>query len=145
MQVEQQWVIVGLGVLGFFLTWTGMVISVTRAVSAIKSDTSEKIAIETTKITDRLNEIHAQFEEDQRTQDNRFGEVALSIRQYVANVEKEMHQIEIWGRDNFVLKSDYVEAMRRLERIMEKMASDVAGNFKSLGDKIDTHRNREEK
>lgn len=139
----EQWVVIALGVAGFFLTWTGMVVSVTRAVATIKEDTAERVSTETEKITSRLNKLSEQFELDQRTQDSRFGEVALSIRQYIANVEKEMHQIEIWGRDNFVLKTDYVEAMRRLERSIEKMASDVRDNFKDLGDKIDN--NREEK
>jgi len=67
----------------FLLTWTGMVVAVTRAVTSIKLDTAEKMTQETTKITERIDVLSRQFEEDQRTQDNRFGEVALSIRQYV--------------------------------------------------------------
>lgn len=145
--METQWIIVGLGVIGFLLTWTGMVVSVTRAVSAIKTDTSvavttikedtaKEVASETSKITARLNEMIDRFEEDQRSQDNRFGEVALSIRQYVANVEKEMHQIEIWGRDNFVLKSDFFKALDRVEDAINRMGTNIREELKSLREEI---------
>lgn len=132
---------IGLGVLGFLLTWTGMVVAVTKAVTSIKTDTAEKIAQETTKITDRLNRLSEQFEEDQRTQDNRYGEVAMSIRQYVSNVEKEMHQIEIWGRDNFVLKSDFVKAVDRLEKAMTNMAADIKTDLRTIFDRMEEKRN----
>lgn len=139
--VDHWEITIGLGVLGFLLTWTGMVVAVTKAVTSIKTDTAEKIAQETTKITDRLNRLSEQFEEDQRTQDNRYGEVAMSIRQYVSNVEKEMHQIEIWGRDNFVLKSDFVKAVDRLEKAMTNMAADIKTDLRTIFDRMEEKRN----
>lgn len=130
--METQWIVVGLGVLGFFLTWTGMVVAVTRAVSSIKEDTGNRITTETAKITEQLKEISDRFEADQRTQDNRYGEVATAIRQYVANVEKEMHQIEIWGRDNFVLKSDFKDALGRVESAIANMGAIIREELKII-------------
>ena len=132
-----QWVTLGLGVAGFLLTWTAMIISMTRAVGAIKDSTDEKITEETSKITERISKLATQFDEDQRTQDHNFGETALSIRQYVANVEKEMHQIEIWGRDNFVLKSDFLALMKRVEDSLSRLSSEIKTDFTRVHERLD--------
>jgi hypothetical protein len=126
-----------LGASGFLVTWTGTVIGLTKSVAAIKSDTSERLADETSLISDKITKLTEHFEADQRTQDSRFGEVALSIRQYVANVEKEMHQIEIWGRDNFVLKSDFIDTAKRLEAAIDRMSSDIKTDLRRLANKLD--------
>lgn len=120
-----QWLTLGLGTVGFLLTWTGMVVSITRAVTSIKADTSERITEETKKVTERVTCAIEKFDEDQRTQDSRFGEVALGIRQKVADVEKEMHAIEIWGRDNYVLKNDFKADINRLETMFLRCADDI--------------------
>jgi hypothetical protein len=127
----------GLGTLGFFLTWTAMVVTVTRAVTNIKSSTDQKVAEETAKITERLNGLSEQFEEDQKIQDNRVGEGMLSLRQYTANIEKEMHKIEIWGRDNFVLKPDFHAAIHDLGEAIGRLASDVKDDFRLMHQKLD--------
>jgi hypothetical protein len=154
-----QWMTLGLGLAGFLITWTGTIVALTRAVTTIKSDTSEKISTETAAITekmaanktdllekvgtetaaisDKITRLTEHFETDQRSQDNRFGEVALAIRQYVANVEKEMHAIEIWGRDNFVLKSDFTDTARRLEAAIDRMSIDIKTDLRALSSKID--------
>lgn len=125
-----QWVTLGLGVAGFVLTWTGMLISIAKAVGQIKTSTDDKIASETKTITDRITKLSEQFEEDQRKQDNSFGEIALGIRQYVNSVEKQIHMVEIWSRDNFVLKSDFMLAIERL-------SAEMKDNFKTLMAKLD--------
>jgi predicted NBD/HSP70 family sugar kinase len=132
-----QWIVLLLGAAGFIITWTRTTVTVTRAVDKIQMDTAEKISEETNKVTERLGKMMEQFEQDQRTQDNRFGEVGLSIRQYIVNVEKEMHQIEIWGRDNFVLKSDFMKATERLEHAIKDMAADIRTDMRTLASKID--------
>lgn len=154
-----QWMTLGLGAVGFLITWTGTVIGLTKSVNAIRSDTSEKIATETAAITekvakartdmmekivsemaaiiDKITKLTEHFEADQRVQDNRFGEVALSIRQKVADVEKEMHQIEIWGRDNFVLKADFLDTAKRLEDAINRMSSDIKTDLRAMSAKMD--------
>lgn len=154
-----QWMTLGLGAAGFLITWTGTVIGLTKSVNAIRTDTSEKIATETAAITDKMarnkadllekvgsetsaivdkiTKLTEHFEADQRVQDSRFAEVGMSIRQYVANVEKEMHQIEIWGRDNFVLKSDFIDTAKRLEAAIDRMSSDIKTDLRAMSAKMD--------
>jgi hypothetical protein len=117
-----QWIVLLLGAAGFIITWTRTTVTVTRAVDKIQMDTAEKISEETNKVTERLGKMMEQFEQDQRTQDNRFGEV---------------HQIEIWGRDNFVLKSDFMKATERLEHAIKDMAADIRTDMRTLASKID--------
>ena len=54
------------------------------------------------------------------------------MRQYIANVEKEMHQIEIWGRDNFVLKSEFVKATDSIRADIKAMAADIKADIRDL-------------
>src|SRR6266403_3539951 len=124
-----QWIALVLGAAGFVITWTRTAVSITRAVDKIESDT-------TSKITSELAKIMEQFNEDQKTQDNRVAEVGLSVRQYIANVEKEMHQIEIWSRDHFVLKADFMKTAERLENAITNMTSDIKSDLRLLTTKI---------
>lgn len=152
------WLNVGLGVAGFLLTWGGIWYSWGKIVGSInvntatqiallkedfsakldklKEDTAEKVASETSEIKSSIAELSHRFDEDQRIQDNRFGEVAIAIREYVAKVEKEMHQIEIWGRDNYVLKSDFLLAAQRIEMAIKEMRGEIKDDIKSLDKKV---------
>lgn len=136
MENIPQWVTVGLGVVGFFVTWTGIAIGWGKAVGTITSEikeyTSDKISSETKKIQDDLRGLTEHFEDSQRTQDSNVSEVIFSIRQYVANVEKEMHQIEIWGRDNYVQKPEFSAALNRIEEGMRIMAREVRADIRAL-------------
>lgn len=132
-----QWATLILGALGFAATWTIGVIGVTRAVESIKEYASNKIDAETEKINGRLSALIGKFEDDQKKQDHNFGEVGAAMRQYISNVEKEMHEIEIWGRDNFVLKDDFVKATDSLGKAIRDMAADIKSDFKDLNTKID--------
>ena len=133
----REWITLALGCLGFMLTWTGMVIAVTRAVTAIKTSTDEKIEEETDKITARMNSIIRDFHEEQKTQDDRYGETASAIREYVSLVEKKVYEVELWGRDNFVLRPDFNVSTSRLETSIDRMATDVKDDFKTVYKKLD--------
>lgn len=148
MDAYLPWVMAVLGALGFFITWNRIVVGVTQAIGVIKTNTSKMVTDETEKITKQfsieiiemtkaLNRLSEKFEEDQRTQDNRFGETAMSIRQYVAIVEKEMHQIEIWGRDNYILKSDFLLAVSRIELAIKEMHGEMKNDLKDLSYKVE--------
>jgi len=69
----------------------------------------------------------------QKSQDSAFGEVALSLRRAVENAEKTMHQIEIWGRDNYVQKPEF-ESLRAdikgLRGDIHGLISEIKQDFK---------------
>lgn len=111
------------------------------AVANIKSDLAKQIAAEREETMAGFADLKAEFLKDQKAQDHNFGEVGAAMRQYIANVEKEMHEIEIWGRDNFVLKDDFVKATNRLEAAIINMASDIKTDLRGLTAKIDARNN----
>jgi hypothetical protein len=86
-----QWIVLLLGAAGFIITWTRTTVTVTRAVDKIQMDTAEKISEETNKVTERLGKMMEQFEQDQRTQDNRFGEHA--IKDMAADIRTDMRTL----------------------------------------------------
>ena len=132
-----QWAALVLGVIGFGVTWTGGVIAITRFAEKIKLDTSEKVTAASDVHHAQLADLRSEFLREQKQQDHNFGEVGAAMRQYIANVEKEMHEIEIWGRDNFVLKDAFEKATDRLEAAIQGMAASIKSDFKDLNVKID--------
>jgi len=132
-----QWAALILGILGFGITWTGGVIGITRTVEKIKQDTSDKVSAASEVHAAQLSDLRAEFMREQKVQDHNFGEVGAAMRQYIANVEKEMHQIEVWGRDNFVLKDAFDKATDRIEGAIRDMAASIKSDFKDLNAKIE--------
>lgn len=128
-----QWVTLILGALGFAATWTIGVIGITRAVESIKEYASTKISAETEKLSGKLSALSERFEEDQKTQDHNFGEVGAAMRQYIADVEKKVREIEIWGRDNYAMKDD----VRDILKDIKDMRADIKSDFRDLNAKID--------
>ena len=130
---EFQWATLILGVLGFIVTWTGGVVAITNAVKNIKEYSAEKISDETDKISEKLVKMAAKFEHDQVTQDHNFGEVGAAMRQYIADVEKKVREVEIWGRDNYAMKDD----VRDILKDIKDMRADIKSDFRDLNAKID--------
>lgn len=108
-----------------------------QAVEQVKAALKKQIDDERDKIILKLEELEQRFDREQKSQDHNFGEVGAAVRQYIANVEKEMHEIEIWARDNFVLKDDFVKATDRLEDAIKAMAASIKSDFRDLTKKID--------
>lgn len=133
-----QWAMLLIAVGGFSLTLLTGIVSLTRAVERIKADTSEKIADLNAIMLGRLSELADKFDKDQRVQDHNFGEVGAAMRQYVADVEKKVREVEIWGRDHYVLKEDFMVATDAIRADIRAMASDIKSDLKDLNAKIDT-------
>lgn len=131
-----QWLALALGFLGFLVTWTGGIIGAFKAVSNIKEDTTEKIAAVELRIEEKVAELLEKFVDEQRVQDQRFGEVGAAMRQKIADVEKEMHAIEIWGRDNYVLKSEFIKATDQIRADIKAMGSEIKTDIKELTSKL---------
>ena len=107
-----QWVTVGLGALGFLITWSGMWFGAGIFVEKLRGELKEHVETERDKVIVLIRELEGKFEDEQKSQDRKFGEVGAAMRQYTADVEKKQREIEIWGRDNYVQKSEF-ETMRQ--------------------------------
>lgn len=107
------------------------------AVANIKADLAKQIAAEREETITGFADLKAEFLRDQKAQDHNFGEVGAAMRAYIASVEKEMHEIEIWGRDNFVLKDDFVKATDRLEKAILNTSSEIKADLRSIAAKIE--------
>ena len=106
-----QWFTLGLGALGFLLTWTGMVISVTRAVNKIKED----------------------IEQEQRTKDDQASVLTQTLRDRLSS-------IELFGRDNYVLKRDFLDALAKVETTLIRTTDDIKKDIRSLANLISNRR-----
>jgi len=131
-----QWLTLTLGVLGFLITWTGLAIGWGRMIESIKQDTSKKVADASIVHADNLAALRAELIQIGKDRDANFGEVGIALRQKIADVEKEMHEIEIWGRDNYAFKVDVREIMKDIK----EMRSEIKEDFRELSAKIDSRR-----
>ena len=57
------------------------------------------------------------------------------MRQKIAEVESEMHKIEIWGRDSYVQKPE----LNDLRRDIKEFAADIKKDVRELSAKMDKH------
>ncbi len=129
-----QWVTIGLGALGFLITWTGMWFGAGRFVEQMRAEFKKHIGDERDKIIAEVDKLEEKFEDSQRTQDHNFGEVGAAMRQYITDVEKKVREIEIWGRDNYVQKSEFEKATDRLTDAIKSMGADIK---EDLRDRLD--------
>lgn len=143
-----QWAVLILGILGFAVTWTGGVIGLTRFASSIKQDTSEKIAAEVLERTKalgdavaarskELDDLRREFAIAQKTQDSHVGEMGAALRRFIETVEKEMHDIELWGRDHYVQKGEFEKATDSIRADIRAMGAEIKSDIKELNNKID--------
>jgi hypothetical protein len=128
-----QWATLILGVLGFLITWTGLAIGWGRLIENIKHDTTQKVAAASADHADNLAALRVELMALHKDHADNVGEVGLSLRQKIADVEKEMHEIEIWGRDNYAVKDD----MREIMKDIKAMRAEIKTDFKELNAKID--------
>lgn len=127
-----QWVTIGLGACGFLGTWILGAFRLGRAVEQMRSGVKEQIEEEREKIVEKIEEIESRFEADQKTQDHNFGEVGAAMRQYIADVEKKVREIEIYGRDNYVKIPDFERALDRIGLTMEKGFAELKEDIRQL-------------
>lgn len=142
-----EWAMVCLTGAGFLLTAGGVLGGCIWAVAKIKSDIDEKITAERIRIdtifeAERENDARsmkdfaAQFASEQKVQDHNAGEMGAALRQYIANVEKSMHEIEIWGRDHYVQKPEFEKAVDALRSDITRLGADIKTDIRNLDNKI---------
>lgn len=128
-----EWAMVSIAAGGFLVTIGSVLGGCIWAVARIQRGMDTKIATESTARAAAITAAMTRFEDAQTVQDHNFGEVGLSLRRFIEEVEKEMHRIEIWGRDNFALKHDVAD----LRTDIKDMRKDIKDDFTALNSKID--------
>lgn len=134
-----QWVTIALGALGFLITWTGMWFGAGRFVEQMRAEFKKHIGDEREKIIAELKKLEEEFEDSQRAQDHNFGEVGAAMRQKIADVEKQLNDVQIWGLNNYVQKSEFEKATDRLADAIKSMGADIKADIRELNAKIDKH------
>lgn len=138
-----QWATLGLGFLGFLLTWTGMVVGGTWALGKLNKDISDKIAAEKHDVATKFaaessarakalaDAVYARDVELDVIR-KEFGETGHALRRYMEGIEKEMHTIEIWNRDNYVQKGEFERAIDSIRSDIRALSSEIKIDFKEL-------------
>lgn len=128
-----QWVMLGLGALGFLGTWILGAFRLGRAVEQMRAAVKEQIDDEREKIIGKIDALEARFEAEQKAQDHNFGEVGAAMRQYIADVEK-------FGLKNYVQKEDFKEAIGQVVSQIREGNAEIKAELKDLQKQIIEHR-----
>jgi DNA-binding transcriptional MerR regulator len=123
------WLTLALGALGFIVTWFLGAFKLGRSVEQMKAAIKTENADERNKIIDRVELMERRFEDAQKDQDHNYGEVAAAVRQYVADVEKKVREVELYGRDNYVRIPEFEKAMDRLSGDLKSFAAEIKKDF----------------
>ena len=137
MKEYYPWISIGIVIFGFLVQGFFGSFRLGQAVGEMKASFKEQIDEERQKAISKIDAMEARFDQDQSAQDHNFGEVGAAMRQYIADVEKKIREVEIWGRDNYVLKGEFEKATDRLEDAIKHMAADIKTDFRNLSNKID--------
>lgn len=138
-----EWAMLIIAGAGFLITAGTVIVAVTRGVENIKQDTTEKIGSLRTEVGRERQEILDRFAEEQKSQDSHFGEMGNALRRYIETVEKEMHRIELWGRDNYVKQPDFERAIDAIRQDFRALGNDIKKDFRDVFDKIDARAEKE--
>ena len=150
---EGEWVAIGIAGIGFLIQGATALVMRTRDQEQIKQSIEKLIASEKLARTEALNravedrdeeleKIVRDWNANQRAQDSAVGEMGLSLRRFIEAVEKEMHKIEIWGRDNYVQKPE-LDSVRNdikvlgmsIKEMFLEMKTDFKDDIRELKDK----------
>jgi hypothetical protein len=127
-----QWATLALGSLGFIGTWILGAFKLGSAVEQMRTSVRDEISADRAKFLDRLNALEDKFISDQKTQDHNFGEVGAAMRQYIADVEKKVREVEIYGRDNYVKIPDFEKALTKLSLDIKDAVAEIKGDIKDI-------------
>jgi len=132
-----EWTMVCIASGGFTITVGGTLAGCVWGVAKIKQYTVEQIAAEQLIRAKTIADVAKTFAEDQKTQDHNMGEMGSALRRFIEAVEKEMHQIEIWGRDHYALKNDVEKSTNALLMYVKEMRTEIKADLLNLGVKLD--------
>lgn len=127
-----QWVMLGLGAFGFLSTWILGAFKIGRAVEQMRAGVREEIKQERNSIVEKIDALESRFDADQKAQDHNFGEVGAAMRQYIADVEKKVREVEIYGRDNYVKIPDFERAIERLSADFKSAVGEIRDDIREI-------------
>jgi hypothetical protein len=130
------WISVGVVIIGFIGQGLFGSFRLGRAVEQMKAALKQDIKDERDSILERIEKIKSEFLEEQRNQDHNFGEVGAAMRQYIADVEKKVREVEIYGRDHYVQKSEFDKATNSIRADIREMAADIKTDLRTRIDDL---------
>jgi hypothetical protein len=103
-----------------------------QAVEQVKAALKKQIDDERDKVLAEIKAMEIRFDADQKTQDHNFGEVGAAMRQYIADIEKKVREVEIYGRDNYVKIPDFEKAIDRIGETMAAGFTEIKEDIRRL-------------
>jgi hypothetical protein len=133
-----EWGMLSVAVLGFLITAGSVLGGCVWAVAKINMEVSARIDQERISTDQALKDLAADFAENQRTQDHNFGEMGSALRRFIESVEKEMHKIEMWGRDHYAQKPEVEKAIGALREDIKAGFTEIKNDIRALSTKVDS-------
>jgi predicted transcriptional regulator len=127
-----QWLTLGMGAVGFLATWMLGAFKLGRVVEQMRAAIKQDIADERESILSKIENLEAKFIDEQKSQDHNFGEVGAAMRQYIADVEKKVREVEIWGRDHYVQKTDFQAMLEQLRDDLKAAVGEIKEDIRRL-------------
>jgi hypothetical protein len=127
-----QWLTLGLGAAGFVATWVLGAFKLGRAVEQMKSGVKDDMAAEKLARLEAIDALREEFADGQKAQDHNFGEVGAAMRQFIADVEKKVREVEIWGRDHYVQKEDLKGLIDQLRSDFKEAVGEIKDDIRSI-------------
>jgi hypothetical protein len=140
----EQWLQVG----GFLIVVGGVIwgaanlkSSILQEIASVQTKMSERISAEvlartaaqaeaTAKRNTELDVLRKDFHEAQRAQDHNFGEMGAALRRFIETVEKDMREIEIWGRDHYVQRGEFEKATESIRSDIKELGADIKSDIR---------------
>lgn len=133
-----EWGMLSVAVLGFLVTAGSVLGGCVWAVARIKAEVTERIDQERKITNEALNGFRADWADNQRIQDHNFGETIRALRSFIEAVEKEMHKIEMWGRDHYAQKPEVEKAIGALRDDIKTWFAEIKSDIRALSSKVDS-------
>lgn len=128
-----QWAMLGLGALGFIITWGLGLFKAGRMVEQMQASVKEKVDAEKLARMQAIDDLREEFAESQKSQDHNVGEMGAALRRHIETVHEKLREVEIWGRDNYVQKPE-LESVRQ---DIKELGRSIKEDFKDLHERID--------
>lgn len=126
------WVSVVIVILGFIGQGFFGSFRLGQAVEQVKAALKKQIDDERDKVIAKIDAMETRFDGDQKTQDHNFGEVGAAMRQYIADVEKKVREVEIYGRDNYVKIPDFEKAIDRMGETIKDAVTELKEDMRRI-------------
>ena len=129
--MDKTWITIGLGVLGFLLTWSLMVFQAGRAVGQAHNLVKKEMELERNARIEALEVLNKEVEDQLKTSEHRYGEVGTALRVKITDVENYIREVEIWGRDHYVQKVDLRELIDQLRADFKDAVNEIKKDMRA--------------